>query len=125
MSFLFFHNDIATRYFRINVASHQNKKGLAMSFNSSSSIVSLLSIKFFHNDIATRYFRINVASHQNKKGLAMSFNSSSSIVSLLSIKSCVGYSTNLNKSHRNETISALFFVNNSTRPCVEILRDII
>ena len=37
----------------------------------------------------------------------MSFNSSSSIVSLLSIKSCVGYSTNLNKSHRNETICAL------------------
>ena len=31
---LVFHNDIATRYFRINVASHQNKKGFAMSFNS-------------------------------------------------------------------------------------------
>ena len=26
---LVFHNDIATRYFRINVASHQNKKGFA------------------------------------------------------------------------------------------------
>ena len=54
----------------------------------------------------------------------MSFNSSSSIVSLLSINSCVGYSTNLNKSHRNETICALFFVNYSTRPYVEILKDI-
>ena len=78
----------------------------------------------FHNDIATRYFCINVASHQNKKGFAISFNSSSSIVSLLPIKSCVGYSTNLNKSYRNETICALFFVNYSTRPCVEILKDI-
>ena len=81
-------------------------------------------ILVFHNDIATRYFRINVVSHQNKKGFSMSFNSSSSIVSLLSIQSCVGYSTNLNKSHRNETICALFFVNYSTRPCVEILKDI-
>ena len=41
----------------------------------------------------------------------MSFNSSNSIVSLLSFNSCVGYSTNLNKCHRNETICALFFVN--------------
>ena len=81
-------------------------------------------ILIFHNDIATRYFRINVVSHQNKKGFAMSFNSSSSIVSLLSIKSSVGYSTYLNKSHINETIFALFFVNYSTRPCVEILKDI-
>ena len=54
----------------------------------------------------------------------LSFNSSSSIVSLLSFNSCVGYSTNLNKSHRNEKICALFFVDYSTRPCVEILKDI-
>ena len=33
-------------------------------------------------------------------------------------------STNLNKCHRNETICALFFVNYSTRSCVEILKDI-
>ena len=72
-------------------------------------------ILVFHNDIATRYFRINVASNQNKKGFAMSFNSSSSIVSLLSIKSCVGYSTNLNKSHRNETICALLIVSHEWR----------
>ena len=63
-----------------------------------------------HNYIVTRYFRINVASHQNKEGFAMSFNSSNSIVSLLSFNSCVGYSTNLNKCHRNETIRALFFI---------------
>ena len=53
----------------------------------------------------------------------MSFNSSNSIVSLLSFNSCVGYSTNLNKCHRNKTICALF-VNYSTRSCVEILKDI-
>ena len=76
-------------------------------------------ILVFHNDIATRYFCINVASHQNKKGIAMTFNSSSSIVSLPSIKSCVGYSTNLNKKNMHA-----FFVNYSTRPCVEILKDI-
>ena len=51
----------------------------------------------------------------------MSFNSSNSIASLLSFNSCVGYSTYLNKCHRNETICALFFVNYSTRSCVEIL----
>ena len=54
----------------------------------------------------------------------MSFNTSSSMVGLLSIKSRVGYSTNVNKSHRNETICALFFVNYSTRPYVEMLKDI-
>ena len=54
----------------------------------------------------------------------MSFNSLNSIVSLLSFNSYVGYSTNLNKSHRNVTIWALFFVNYSTRSCVEILKDI-
>ena len=54
----------------------------------------------------------------------MSFNSLNSIVSLLSFKSCVGYSTNLNKRHRNETICTLVFVNYSTRYSVEILRDI-
>ena len=54
--------------------------------------------------------RINVASHQNKKGFALSFNSLNSIVILLSFNSCVGYSTNLNKCHRNETIRALFFI---------------
>ena len=54
----------------------------------------------------------------------MSFNSSNSIVSLFSFNSCVGYSTNLNKCDRNETICALFFVNYTTRSCVEILKDI-
>ena len=68
--------------------------------------------------------RINVASHQNKKGFAMIFNSLNSIVSLLSFNSCVGYSANLNKCHRNETMCALFFVNYSMRSCVEILKDI-
>ena len=103
---------------------NSNQKPFHFTYSTQFLEISTSFILVFHNYIETRYFRINVASHQNKKGFVMSFNSLNSIVSLLSINSCVGNSTNLNESHRNETICALFFVDYSTRPCVETLKDI-